>query len=168
MGCSRGAKRYIDRHRYPAGIALFGKKRWADTPDAKAKLAILHGALEGWKEAGYDVSELEDYLNSPNITPEGVEQRVQALLGSITSRMRREATRSYPPQCTKCLADLTSKDLKCPYCGKPVPGRKQVVPTVRCPECKSRVGQNDRRCPTCGHRLRPWSIFPRGKKPRPG
>ncbi len=130
----------------------------ADTDDAK-KLAALRNAVSGWKEAGYDVSELEKYLDSPDVTPEGVNSRLGTLLKTITERMRGEANRSYPPECPKCFADLASKDVKCPSCGAPVKRPGQAAPDDRCPECKGRVKPGDRKCPVCGHRLKPWKLF---------
>jgi len=133
--------------------------RWAETRDGRTKLAALRSALNGWKGAGYDVSELEDYLKTPDMTREGVDSRLRALLKTITDRMRGGATRSYPPECPKCFADLTSKDVRCPSCGARIPRPAQAAPALTCPQCKSRVKPTDRKCPTCGHRLRPWSLF---------
>lgn len=134
------------------------RRGWADTDDAK-KLAALRSAMNGWKDAGYDVSELEKYLDSPDVTPEGVNSRLQALLRTITKNMRGEATKSYPPECPKCFADLTSKDVKCPFCGTRVQRPGQAAPDDRCPECKGRVRPGDSKCPICGHRLKPWTLF---------
>ena len=134
------------------------RRGWADTDDAK-KLAALRSAMNGWKDAGYDVSELEKYLDSPDVTPEGVNHRLDTLLRTITKSMRGEAARSYPPECPNCYTDLTSKDVKCPSCGAPVRRPGPAASADRCPECKSRVGPKDSKCPICGHRLRPWSPF---------
>jgi RNA polymerase subunit RPABC4/transcription elongation factor Spt4 len=138
---------------------LPGRKRWWDTDEAQQALAQLRSAMVGWKEAGYDVSELEQYLASPDMTREGVEERVQAVLALITSRMRTTATHSFPPVCPRCSAQLTSKERICPACSAELYKRERVAPYVNCPECKSRARPEDSKCPVCGRRLKPWSLF---------
>jgi len=129
------------------------------TDDDQERLAALRSTIRGWKDAGYDVSELEKYLDSPDVTPEGVNHRLDTLLRTITKSMRNEAARSYPPECPNCYADLTSKDVNCPSCGAPVKRPGQAASADRCPEYKSRIKPGDRKCPICGHRLRSWALF---------
>jgi rRNA maturation endonuclease Nob1 len=136
-----------------------GRKDWPDAGDNRERLAALRSTLRGWKDAGYDVSGLEAYMDSPDATPEEVNSRLEALLHDITRNMKVQATKSNPPECPHCFADLGPKDVKCPSCGKPVPRPGRAVPPDRCPQCKGRVGPNDRKCPVCGHRLKPWKLF---------
>jgi hypothetical protein len=135
------------------------KNGWTDTEEARQALAQLRSAMVGWKEAGFDTSELERYLAQPDMTREGVEERVQAILALITGRMRATAGRSFPPLCPRCSAQMTSKERYCPSCTAAMAKRAQVAPYVNCPECKSRARPEDSTCPVCGRRLKPWKLF---------
>ena len=68
-------------------------ERWADTDDAREKIANLRKAMESWKSAGYDVSEMEHYLKRPDITAEGFDRRLTVLIERIRGDVKREEKR---------------------------------------------------------------------------
>ena len=124
-------------------------KRWADTEEARKRLAILRETVDSWKSAGYDVSELDAYLQSPDMTSEGVTRRLAALVQRINRA----------PECPKCYGSLAPNDIKCPSCDTRILRPGAAPEANRCPECKSRLRPDDRKCPVCGRRLRPWALF---------
>jgi hypothetical protein len=127
--------------------------RWAETKEGQKRLADLQHSLEVFKSDGHDVSELEEYLKSPDITPAGVNSRLFSLIERINKRTHEGR------ECPRCFADLAPDDKRCPSCGAKVERPGETTPTEHCPKCQGRVGPKDRKCPTCGHRLRPWSLF---------
>jgi DNA-binding transcriptional MerR regulator len=126
---------------------------WGDTEEGRKELADIRYSIEIFKSNGYDVSEFEKYLESPDVTREGIKSRTL----SVIMRMREEQKERL--ECPKCFADLEPEDKRCPSCGAKVEKPDKAAPPERCPRCQTRLGPKDRKCPTCGHRIKPWFSF---------
>jgi DNA-binding transcriptional MerR regulator len=127
--------------------------RWSDTEEGRKELADIRYSLEIFKSNGFDVSEFEKYLESPDVTSEGVKSRTLSMI----MRMREEQKERL--ECPKCFADLEPEDKRCPSCGAKVEQPDKVASAERCPKCQARLGPKDSKCPVCGHRLKPWFSF---------
>jgi hypothetical protein len=52
------------------------------------------------------------------------------------------------PRCTKCQADLSELDARCPFCGS-----DRARGNAFCPECRADLVSVKRSCPFCGREL---------------
>jgi predicted amidophosphoribosyltransferase len=130
------------------------KMHRADSQDGRNKIAGVRRVMESWKARGLDVEDLEAYLKTPDVTPEGIKSHLERFLKTSKEHLVVE-----PDECPKCFAEISPTDEKCRSCGARLKKPTDDQPITHCPECRSRVGPKDRKCPTCGRRLKPWSLF---------
>ena len=127
--------------------------RWAETEEGRKEITVLRRSIRVFKSNGYEVNELEKYLESPDVTQEGIKRRTLSMVEGIRAEQKRRQ------ECPKCFADLEPVDKRCPSCGAKVEQPAKTEAPERCPKCQTRLGPNDRKCPVCGHRLKPWFSF---------
>jgi hypothetical protein len=126
-----------------------------DTEEGRNEIAAVRKAIAGWKARGMDVRDIEDYLENPNASLDGIKLLLEA---ALKEGLGQHAVVE-PDECPKCFAEISPALTECPSCGARLKKPEEDKPLTHCPQCRSRVGPKDRKCPTCGHRLKGWSLF---------